>query len=375
MTKQQRKKKIIKNKENKYKVSWVHISVIITSVIVFILVIKNLSFTTLTSHANQTIVCPTSPPRQKTLQLSPCYPVETTPISNSSSSSSSNSSLDPFSSSSVLSNPISTVFPVSQTGGTACQSDAIKTNNCTCPAYEEEDSVCSDDQCIAHGGFPWTPLLLDNSAGVPQGANCSFSPDIQVPSGLSCAIECNSKPIIYLYPQKPTHVDVSLKIPGRVTVSDPLYPLGGWKQVLAFPDGTLLYKNKIYHELYYESETIQAQYPQDGFIVKKSEIASTLMQFTASLGLVGNERKEFVEYWIPQLMKIDTPYVFISILSPKEKAKVDTVIISPEPDTRIEFLAYFKPVQHPYVVAPLVFPHVPERNGFVEVEWGGTIDY
>src|SRR5207248_2364939 len=41
---------------------------------------------------------------------------------------------------------------------------------------------------------------------------------------------CIAKPVIYLYPQTPTKVQVSLKVPGEIYISDPLYPKGtGWQ--------------------------------------------------------------------------------------------------------------------------------------------------
>jgi len=54
---------------------------------------------------------------------------------------------------------------------------------------------------------------------------------------------------------------------------------------------------------------------------------------------------------------------------------VDKVIITPEPDTFIFFLAYFKPLSQPIQVKPLMLPlEPPKRVGFTAVEWGGTID-
>ena len=68
---------------------------------------------------------------------------------------------------------------------------------------------------------------------------------------------CIGKPVIYLYPEKPTLVDVTVKTEGKIVISDPQIEtygglgspkqsVGGWTNVLANPDGTLLYQNKTY---------------------------------------------------------------------------------------------------------------------------------
>ena len=116
--------------------------------------------------------------------------------------------------------------------------------------------------------------------------------------------------------------------------------------------------------------------PDTGFVVEKENVKPFLTEFTSKLGLVGREQREFIEYWEPRLTKeVKTPYIFISIYDKEEKEIVDHVVITPEPTTRIEFLAYFKPIAKPYAVEPLDYPVVPERKGFVEVEWGGAIDW
>ena len=92
------------------------------------------------------------------------------------------------------------------------------------------------------------------------------------------------------------------------------------------------------------------------------------------LGLIKNEREEFLEFWIPRIKALNSPYIFVSILEKDEKERIDKVFYSPEPDTRIEFIAYFKPLDFPIAIDPLILPKRPERIGFTAVEWGGVID-
>ncbi|MBI4084509.1 MAG: hypothetical protein HY431_01245 [Candidatus Levybacteria bacterium] len=186
---------------------------------------------------------------------------------------------------------------------------------------------------------------------------------------------CDAKPIIYLYPTKPTLVDVVLTVPGEVVVSDPLYPVGGWKNVLAYPDGQLIYKGKTYKELFYEAAITPIDIPKNGIIVEKEQIQAELEKIGFRLGLIKHELADFVSFWTDRLSKSDSPYMMISVFSPEDKEKIDKVTISPTPDTFIQFIMYYKPLEHPYPIAPLILPNEPpKRIGFTAVEWGGILD-
>jgi hypothetical protein len=192
----------------------------------------------------------------------------------------------------------------------------------------------------------------------------------------NCSEWCIGKPVIYLYPEVPTYIDVEVSVPGTIFISDPLYPEGGWRDVLAYPDGTLEYQGNQYRDLYYETDINgEVRKPKNGLIIPREMLAVRLKDYTMRLGLSDFESDEFVEYWVPHLEEIDAPYFLFSILDQDEKERIDTVFIDPKPDTFIAFLAYFKPVYHLYAPVPLVLPATPpERIGYTAVEWGGTID-
>jgi hypothetical protein len=251
--------------------------------------------------------------------------------------------------------------------GTTCEPDTTKSSTCTCAPNQETDVFCpSDTNCSANGGYSSKGACIyddPSSTGYQDNLN-----------NTSCNIQCNSKPIIYLYPEKPTLVNVRLEIPGVVTESDPLYPVEGWQNILAFPDGKLIYQNKNYHELYYETATIKAKSPEKGYYIARSELLPRLTEYTTKLGLNSFEQKEFLGYWVPRLEALHAPYIFFSVYSNTEKERVDHVAITPSPDTTIAFLAYFKSVNIPGTAEPLPFPVTPRRHGFTMVEWGGTID-
>jgi hypothetical protein len=243
-------------------------------------------------------------------------------------------------------------------GGNICAPDGPTTPGCQCPPYQEE----------MPGQAQQTPSQTVATVGGQNRSNGSGSG-----SG-SSETQCNSKPIIYLYPTKTTLVSVLLDIPGTVTVSDPLYPASGWKNIEAHPDGTFMYNQKSYQELYYESATIRANPPTEGIITTMGDLRVTLLDLTTKLGLNAFEQKEFMDYWMPELESLHSPYLFVSVFDKAEKEKVDHVVISPQPDTKIEFLAYFKAVDAPFPVAPLQVKPAPKRTGFTTVEWGGTIE-
>ena len=185
---------------------------------------------------------------------------------------------------------------------------------------------------------------------------------------------CLGKPVIYLYPTKPTFVDVSIETPGRIVVSDPLYPAGGWKNVLSEPNGTLTYEGEQYRELFYESEVSNFLKPKNGVIIATSELRTKLKKLVYELGLNEFESEEFLDFWVPRLENLNSNYILFSVIEKSAKEKIDHVNINPEPDTRIEFIGYFKPISTPLAVEPLKLPARPERRGFTSVEWGATID-
>ena len=296
-----------------------------------------------------------------------------------------------------------------------CAFDAMASSGCICPDKQKWDypggAVYTDkpeQKCVLKDGRVNDECTLLkrceqdvgacswNAPRSGPGAGCRVSSDITgnligpVPAlgfdpGVNCGKWyddlsngepwCVGKPVIYLYPEKTTSVDVELFIPGEIYISDPHYPKGGWKNVIAQPDGTLTYQNKEYKELYYETKVKINKIPLNGVIISTSELPEKLMDLTGKLGLKNDEQVEFLEYWLPQLYELKKPYILFSVLSHKEKERIDGVKIIPTPDVFINFIAYFKGIDHPIAVGKFTIPAPPERRGFTVVEWGGTIDF
>ncbi len=236
--------------------------------------------------------------------------------------------------------------------------------NCQCPDYTV---TCQGHYCAGvkdpQGLLPWQKNLF----------KCEQFGQ-KVCSNLGDGDYCMLKPVIYLYPTKPLAVDVTLTIPGTIVESDPLYG-NGWFGVEVSPDGTLSFKARTYRELYYESSVHASIKPTTGIVIKAADLAPILTLLTGQFGLRPDEQREFLDFWVPKLQALNSPYILFSVIDPIEKDRTDHVTISPAPDTRIEFLAYFKPLKEPISVDPLILPMtMPQRIGFTEVEWGGTID-
>lgn len=190
-----------------------------------------------------------------------------------------------------------------------------------------------------------------------------------------CKEYCFGKPVIYLYPEITTNVNVKLTIPGAITISSPHYSNSGWQNIEAHPDGSLIYQGKNYNELYYETAVNKHVIPDNGILLDRINFQDEANTILLKLGLKQNERREFFDYWMPKLNETRSKYILFSVYSKEEKNQVDYVDISPKPDTFIELLFYFKPVDYPYSLKKFDIPaKPPERVGFTAVEWGGTID-
>lgn len=178
------------------------------------------------------------------------------------------------------------------------------------------------------------------------------------------------KPIIYLYPEEDTNVEVKLGNKENITVSYPKY-IDGWN-VLAKPDGTLkdLSTNRELYALYYENKNlISFDITNEGFVVKGEDTAAFLEEKLSLLGLTEREAEEFIIYWLPQLEV--NKYNYIRFSSNEEINKNMPLEITPMPDTVIRVLMTFKGLEKPIDVKEQMI-NTPTRNGFTVVEWGGT---
>jgi hypothetical protein len=180
------------------------------------------------------------------------------------------------------------------------------------------------------------------------------------------------KPVILLYPPRPTHVRVQLDLDGRVTVSEPPYDVAtrGWS-VVAQPDGRLFDKRSgtACSELFWEGETHLAPDFSTGFVVPRDDVAPFLEDKLAVLGLTADERAQFIEYWLPRMQA--PPFALVHFAG-ADYERAARLSIDPQPDTTIRVFMEFAPLDRPVTVLPQRLSPAPARTGFTAVEWGGA---
>ncbi len=179
------------------------------------------------------------------------------------------------------------------------------------------------------------------------------------------------KPVIYLYPEKKTNVQVRVKYPPGFSVTYPDYK-DGW-QVVAEPSGTLtnISNGKEYSYLYWEGNfDPEAVYDlSTGFVVPGDQTRYFLEEKLSYLGLIPREYNEFIVYWLPKMEK--NPYNLIHFSTETEYQKRVAMEIQPQPDSVIRVFMVFKPLENPVSIMPQnLEPN--QRQGFTVVEWGGS---
>lgn len=179
----------------------------------------------------------------------------------------------------------------------------------------------------------------------------------------SCVL---AKPVIYLYPEKETEVEVQLDLDGELVSSWPAYE-GGWT-VTAQPDGTLTdAAGNEYSYLFWDALNDTEWDFSQGFCVAGEDTGEFLRQTLSDMGLTAKEYNEFIVYWLPLMQ--ESAYNLISFQGEiyEESAKLD---ITPRPDSVLRVFMAWKSVRKPVEIAAQTFePFV--REGFSVVEWGG----
>ncbi|MEX1001703.1 MAG: hypothetical protein WDZ35_06270 [Crocinitomicaceae bacterium] len=182
------------------------------------------------------------------------------------------------------------------------------------------------------------------------------------------AMDGMAKPIIYIYPEKETLVDVRLDFDGTLTTTYPDYQ-EGWK-VLAKPDGTLIdEKGKEYYALYWEGENRKSFTVNEGFVIAGKDSRFFLEKSLEVLNLNRREANEFIVFWLP-LME-SNPYNLIHF-STKEYEEMAKLKITPKPESLIRIMMVFKPLNERIEIPQQDLTKLRiERKGFTVVEWGG----
>ena len=178
-------------------------------------------------------------------------------------------------------------------------------------------------------------------------------------------------PIIYLYPEEETVVNVSLDLDGNLTSSYPRYDEDlGWT-VTASPDGTLTDGDgREYEYLFWEGDLRIKPDLSRGFCVKGEDTVAFLEDALAQLGLTDKEADTFIMFWLPQLESNKYNVITFQTEAYEDVASLE---ITPAPDTVIRVNMLWYPVNS-YVdmeAQDLEALNPDTREGFTVVEWGG----
>ena len=182
-----------------------------------------------------------------------------------------------------------------------------------------------------------------------------------------------AKPVIYLYPEQETKVNVQLTFNGTLTSTYPTLPPEGWT-VTAQPDGTLTdEEGRSYRYLFWEGAA-DVDWKQDsGFLVKAEDAREFLEQSLTQLGLNELEQNDFITYWLPKLEKNGESFVTFAAEQYTDNA---VLTVTPQPDSvlRVQMLISKVDDSNRAAFQKLPEQELPrfEREGFVLVEWGGT---
>lgn len=180
--------------------------------------------------------------------------------------------------------------------------------------------------------------------------------------------QTDAKPVIYLYPEETTPVQVKLSYDGELTCTYPSYE-DGWN-VVAEPDGTLtdIESSREYSYLFWEGDAAIQYDMSKGFLVKGEDTAAFLQEKLEFLGLEPKEYNEFIVYWLPKMQ--NNPYNLITFQTDcyTEHAVLH---ITPEPDSVLRVFMVWEALEEPVAVEEPELTGF-ERRGFTVVEWGGA---
>lgn len=205
------------------------------------------------------------------------------------------------------------------------------------------------------------------------------------------------KPVIYLYPTKPTKVYAQFISPMRLDISIPTYH-NAWS-VMAYPNGNLIdlqpqftnckdidiskkgseyaqdaCQNNSYPYLYWAGQSLNSKYPEStqGWIVEKNNVENFMNQTLDQIGFTQKEKSDMISYWLPEMMQKDAPYYKIAFLQTSDMNKIAPMRITPQPKSVYRLFLDYLPLQSKpfFTLSPQNLPQV-VRDGFTMIEWGG----
>lgn len=228
--------------------------------------------------------------------------------------------------------------------------------------YEVDTSVCYSKKQFREVKkyLKQKPIVIEHELSLDEPTVI----DTKIPFDPGVSID---KPVIYLYPEKPTDVKLTLDFAGTLNTTYPLYE-DGWK-VIAYPDGTLEDANgRKYNYLFWEGVSDMEFDFSKGFCIKGEDTRIFLENALTQMGLSDKEQGDFITYWLPQMQ--NNKYNLISFQG-ENYAKMAKIETSCKVDTEIRVFMAWKPSNTEIAIEPQEIKKI-VRKGFVLVEWGGS---
>lgn len=176
-----------------------------------------------------------------------------------------------------------------------------------------------------------------------------------------------AKPVLYLYPEKETNVEVKFEKPNLLTTTYPKY-INAWN-VTAKPNGDLKDSDgKYYYALYWDEKRYNEVDFKEGFYVESKDAIKFLEEKLTIIGLSDKERNEFIMYWLPIMENNKKNLVYFELT--EERQIGNKLIIEPKPDSLLRVSIHIKKVNEK-VNIPEQKLETFNRVGFTAVEWGG----
>jgi hypothetical protein len=181
------------------------------------------------------------------------------------------------------------------------------------------------------------------------------------------------KPVIYLYPETETEINIEVQAVGELTFTYPEYN-NGWN-VTADSEGNITHEGTSYNYLFWDSEqqliASIVDYSQ-GFYIQGNELIAFLESTLTAYGFTSKERADFITYWAPNMKDVSNLYIYF--LFDEACDSFATLNISPEPAQTARFYMLWADAGSDYNDIGLVPQNIPSinRTGFTVLEWGGA---
>ena len=180
------------------------------------------------------------------------------------------------------------------------------------------------------------------------------------------------KPVIYLYPKTETKISLKINFKGTLQTTFPKYD-NGW-EVFAKPNGQIfdIKTKRNYLSLFWDgTQNLPAEHYnyKNGFVVKKANLTTVLIEKLEFIGLNTTETNEFVQFWLPIMEKND--FNLVHFLINDDYNSISDNIVNPKPDTSLRIFMEFAKVDKDFKIEPQRL-YKTNRKGFTLVEWGGA---